>query len=873
MNTVSARSKTMYGFTPRLKPLYAHLMLAIGAYVGSSDAVAGASASVSTEFDSGFFAQEGGRQVDLSRFERGNAMAPGTYNVDVFVNQERVGRMDVVFAAVANSVEAQPCLDKPLLQRINVDINRISGDGAFGLESDQGCVPVDVAVEDAFSSFDFGEQKLEFSIPQASMVRHARGYVSPDSWDSGVNAGMLGYDLNIHNVNGSGGSRTTGYLGLKAGLNLGNWHFRHHGSYSFDSLSDRDYQSIDTYVQRDIPALSSQLTIGQGHTSGDLFDSTAYVGVRLATDDRMLPASLRGYAPSVRGIARSNARVTIRQNDVIIYEATVAPGAFEIKDLYATGYGGDLDVSVQEADGSSHTFSVPYAAVPQSLRPGANRFSVVGGVVRSDGRLSEEPFFVQGTWQRGFTNLITGYAGVTATKGYGSIIAGAAFNTGWGAFGLDLTQSSLDLDGSRHTGASTRASYSKNLNDSGTNITIAGYRYSTGGFYGFNEAMDARYAEGGPTSPDDMLQQRSRASLTLTQQLGSRGGHLSASGSAVDYWNRAGDDLDYSLSYSNTYKKAGFTFSVNRQRNGGGVMDTVYSAGFSIPLGDSRPASLSANLSRDTAGRTRAQARLSGAAGVDNNLSYGIAVDHETGMGDSQTSGSANVGYRGSIAEVAASVGVGPSYTQSSVGVRGAVVAHPGGLTLSQPLSETIGIIEARDAEGARVLSASGVRVDSRGYAVVPYLTPYIMNSIDLDPKGLSTDVELQVTSQQVAPRAGAVAMVKYATVAGRSALLEAAKPNGDALPMGASVFNAQGQEVGVVGQASRIFARGLDDKGQLTVTWGSDSASSCRIDYTLPEREKGRTNEYQQISTSCHPVAGQVVRKDVPSQDVTGRL
>ncbi|WP_211629356.1 fimbria/pilus outer membrane usher protein, partial [Paraburkholderia nemoris] len=172
-------------------------------------------------------------------------------------------------------------------------------------------------------------------------------------------------------------------------------------------------------------AWASQLTIGEGYTTGELFTSTAFRGVRLATDDRMLPDSLRGYAPTVRGIATSNAKVTISQNGVTIYQTTVAPGAFEINDLYPTGYGGDLNVSVTEADGSVHTFSVPYAAVPLSLRPGVNRYSLTAGTVRTPG-VSGNPAFAQGTWQHGFTNLFTGYAGVNAAQGYGAVMAGGA---------------------------------------------------------------------------------------------------------------------------------------------------------------------------------------------------------------------------------------------------------------------------------------------------------------------------------------------------------------------------------------------------------------------------------------------------------------
>ena len=113
----------------------------------------------------------------------------------------------------------------------------------------------------------------------------------------------------------------------------------------------------------------------------------------------MLPNSQRGYAPVIRGVANSNARVTISQNGVKLRELSVVPGAFEINDLYPTGFGGDLDVTVTEADGSVRKFSVPYAAVPMALREGQNRYSVTAGTVRQLSNI--KPFFSQATWQYG----------------------------------------------------------------------------------------------------------------------------------------------------------------------------------------------------------------------------------------------------------------------------------------------------------------------------------------------------------------------------------------------------------------------------------------------------------------------------------------
>ncbi|QLK87715.1 hypothetical protein E3U36_05420 [Arsenophonus endosymbiont of Aphis craccivora] len=69
-------------------------------------------------------------------------------------------------------------------------------------------------------------------------------------------------------------------------------------------------------------------------------------GLALASDERTLPDSLRGYAPVVRGVANTTATVTIKQNGNQIYEKTVSPGAFSITDLYPTSYNGDLDVEI-----------------------------------------------------------------------------------------------------------------------------------------------------------------------------------------------------------------------------------------------------------------------------------------------------------------------------------------------------------------------------------------------------------------------------------------------------------------------------------------------------------------------------------------------
>ncbi|MFJ1288524.1 fimbria/pilus outer membrane usher protein, partial [Acinetobacter baumannii] len=86
--------------------------------------------------------------------------------------------------------------------------------------------------------------------------------------------------------------------------------------------------------------------------------------------DSMLPNSQRGFAPTIRGIANSSAIVTVRQNGYTIYQSTVPAGAFEINDLYPSSFSGDLDVTIEEADGTTRHFVQPFSSLPMMQRPG-----------------------------------------------------------------------------------------------------------------------------------------------------------------------------------------------------------------------------------------------------------------------------------------------------------------------------------------------------------------------------------------------------------------------------------------------------------------------------------------------------------------------
>jgi outer membrane usher protein len=235
--------------------------------------------------------------------------------------------------------------------------------------------------------------------------------------------------------------------------------------------------------------------MGEYNTTGQLFNSVPFTGAQVASDERMLPESQRGYAPDIRGVAKTNAKVTVRQLGNIIYETTVTPGVFVINDLYPMGYGGDLEVTVQEADGSTQQYTVAYAAVAELLRPDTQRYSLTAGKVRNSG-VSDEPMFYEATYRRGLNNIFTAYGGAQISENYQAYQLGLATGSVVGAVSIDATQSNSKLGGSAgsKSGQSYRVSYTKLFDETNSNITLAAYRYSTKNYMDFLTALQSRDA-------------------------------------------------------------------------------------------------------------------------------------------------------------------------------------------------------------------------------------------------------------------------------------------------------------------------------------------------------------------------------------------
>lgn len=783
-------------------------------------------------------------KADLSAFESG-AQAPGIYHVDIVVDDQFVETADIHFTAGktdSGNDALQPCLNMAQLKRWGVKTALFP---ALDAEN-RDCVNL-LAIPQATADFQFAAQRLVLTVPQAAIDLPARGYVPPEMWDEGITAAMLNYSLSGANSRartGAGGSSDSQYANLRPGINIGPWRLRNYTTWSRDTSGKDRWDTVYSYLQRAVIPLKAQLTVGDSSAPADVFDSVPFRGAQLASDDDMLPDSMKGYAPVVRGIARTHAQVVIRQNGYQIYQSYVAPGAFEITDMYPTGGAGDLDVTIKEADGSEQHFTLPYASVPVLQREGRLKYAFSGGQYRAYNSSVEKTPFGQITAIYGLQHGITLYGGGQGSSKYQSLAVGTGKNMGeFGALSADVTQGWLSPAHTAKThGQSLRARYSKNVLNTGTQFSIAGYRYSTRGYYGLQDVLDSY---GDSSALQD--RRRHRVELTMSQTLGDERGALTLSAAREEYWNSDRTMASWSVGYNNdwhsisygvtwTYSKNDSTASSASGSAKSYDRDQLLAFTVSVPLDKFLPqtwANYGLNASKNNG--TTHSIGINGVALENSALNWNIQQGYGTdGVG---YTGTMNGDYKGTYGEVTAGYGYDKNSERLNYGLQGGILAHADGITLSQPLGETNALIKASGAYGVNIRNQSGVRTDYRGFTVANNLAVYRKNDLALDPENMPDDVELQINTRSVTPTRGAVVKADYHAKVGRRALMTLTDDN-HVVPFGAVVTLADEDNSSfIVGDRGQVYLTGLREQGTVLATWGNQSHQQCRADFSLPER------------------------------------
>ena len=825
-------------------------------------------------FNPAFLSSDTVKVVDLSRFSSADTQPEGNYQTEVYVNNAFVGTEKIgffrygkdshdYFQPEPGAGNLVPCISRSLLD----ELGYIKGDSLKFQNVGEGCVPIKRLHPDTKVSYKFSAMRLDFTIPQASLANSGEGYISPARWDEGIPAVLINYSLSGANI----GSESNYYGSFNSALNYGAWRLHNQSGVSLDNHGQSQapkWTNISTYAERDWPALGAILTAGDSSAGGEVFDNIAYRGLRIHTSDSMLPDNQVGYAPVITGTARTPARIVIRQNGFIVYQRYVAPGKFAIRDLSSYAANGDLNVTVEEKDGRSEVFSVPFSTLPVLKREGQLKYDLVGGEFRTGNLQQSKPLFLQGSFLRGFGKDITGYGGMQLSGGYESVLFGMGKNLGsMGAVSFDITHArSLLSDDTRHVGKSYRFLYAKSLSSTGTTVRLTGYRYSTHNFYTFEDTTyrdirgysysDITSEEGyTPTDYHDLGSSRKgRLELSLYQSLGDYGS-LSLNGGQQTFWNRgSGKQTWYQLSYNTTWRKVNFGVSLSQSKSVG-----QFRANKQMNINISVPLSIFSNTigtlankayltyssnSTNSSGRVY-NTGISGSAFEDNRLTYSIQ-DQSSQNGHGAT---AALDYIGSRGRIGGSYSYSPGRRDINMQAEGGIVLHKGGVTFSQPLGDTNILVSAPGASHIRVRGQSNIQTDSRGYAVIPFASEYRHNRIELDMASAGNHTEITKNISDVIPTKGALVRAGFKVKKGYRVMFRLTK-NQFPVPFGTVVTEDKSQSTGLADESGNAYLSGLPAKGMLKLSWGQGEAGECKIKYFIPEDV--RSNNIITLEESC---------------------
>ncbi|EBW7855269.1 fimbrial outer membrane usher protein StdB [Salmonella enterica subsp. enterica serovar Oranienburg] len=793
-----------------------------------------------TEFNAGLLNAADDNNIDLSAFSRDGYIAPGNYLLDIWLNDQSVREQyPVSVVPVTGSNSSVICVTPGM-----VDLLGLKDDIIRNLKPVPGADGghcLDLHSADSRIRYSAAEQRLTFSLPQAWMQYQDLNWTPPSRWSNGVAGALLDYNLMANRYMPQQGESSTSYsLYGTAGFNLGAWRLRSDYQYSrYDSGngSQSDFYLPQTYLFRPLPQIQSRLTLGQTYLSSAIFDSFRFAGLTLASDERMLPPSLQGYAPQISGIANSNAQVTVSQNGRILYQTRVSPGPFVLPDL-SQNISGNLDVSVRESDGTIRTWQVNTASVPFMARKGQLRYKVAGGRPLYGGphnNRAVSPDFLLGEATWGAFNNTSLYGGVIASTGdYQSVALGVGQNMGLlGALSVDVTRAEAQIPhAERQTGYSYRINYAKTFDKTGSTLAFVGYRFSDRHYLSLPDYLQRAASEYGDV-------QREKQSYTITYNQYFSGPAMSAalSVSRLNYWNAAPNN-NYMLSLNKSFSLGsvqGITASLSLARNqyaGGGTQNQVY-ASVSVPWGNGRQVSY--NVQRDNRGSMQQNLSYSDFHNPDTswNISAGTRRDDFSG---SSSNFSGSVQSRLPWGQMAADATLQPGqYRSLGLSWYGSVTATRHGAALSQPLSgnEPRMMIDADGVAGVPVAGGNGV-TNPFGIAVVSGGGSYQRSDIAVDVTALPDDVEVNDSVISQVLTEGAIGYRKISASQGEQVMGNLRLADGKAPPFGAQVVSSRsGRTLGMVGDDGLAYLTGIssEDRQAIAVSW--NGSIQCRL--TLP--------------------------------------
>lgn len=814
-----------------LRPsLFGGMMSLAGTVLGAGD----------IEFNTDVLDLSDRTNIDLSQFARSGFILPGTYSMVVQINSQPIAEQPVAFYPPDDDPKgSQACLSQGLVEQLGLkesDAAKLTWWKGGECLDIQGLPGMEV-------SGDLATSTLNINLPHAYLEYSTINWDPPSRWDDGVPGLLIDYNMTAQSsYQRDDGTRNDISGNGTLGANAGAWRLRA----DWQGRVDKDRERVSKraklewsryYAYRAIPALKARLVVGESYLYSDLFDSFRFTGAALNSDESQLPPNLRGYAPEVVGVAKTNAKVIISQQGRVLYETLVAAGPFRIQDLN-DAVTGRLDVRVEEQDGSVHTSQVDTAGVPYLTRPGQVRYKLATGRPSNLQYGADGDFFGSGEFSWGVSNGWSLFGGAITDNNYRALSAGIGRDLlAFGAISLDATQSHATVWNEALSGKSYRLQYSKHFEEYDSQVTFAGYRFSEKNYLSMSEYLDARhYGRNGELAGLDengdwkpIGGSKALYTATVNKQFRDLGATVYASYNKQTYWERpATQRWNVSVSrYFNvgTVKNLSLTLNLYRTQDYN-FKDNGMALTVSLPLGRTGTLSMDANR---TTGDNRFSTRYSDR--LDERNSYQLTASNKAASGYLS-----HIGDQADI-NLAASQQEG-NYTTLSVSARGGGTLTPYGAALHRTNS-TGGTRLMVDTGGVSDVPVRGYGTPTRsntfGKAVISDISSYQRTAASVDLESLPSNVEATQSVTQLTLTEGAIGYRSLDVIAGEKAMVVLRLPDGSSPPFGAVVKNTKQQDTGIVNDGGHVYLSGIRAGEAMVVSWGGIERCILTLPVTLP--------------------------------------
>jgi outer membrane usher protein len=493
-------------------------------------------------------------------------------------------------------------------------------------------------------------------------------------------------------------------------------------------------QSSATYERRND---LQWLVLGdQFANSGDLGSSVNIGGLGFSKVYKIDPYFITQPVFNLQGVTALPSQADIYMDGVLVSKQQIAPGAFDLKNIYSYTGAHTIDVVLRDPFGNEQKISYPLYYSAQLLREGLHEYSYNVGFLREKYGVASDDY------GKSVFSAFHRY-GVTSSLNIGARAEGSdgVYNGGLstsflvpraGAFTLSAAES--DAHGIKGSAGSFQHSYQ--IGSFNTNLLL--------------RAFSRDYATvSTPASPG---MARYEASVGAGASLSSLGGIFLGYSKSKTY-------SDVITQVTSASYSAGLSKSINFFATASATRTTQTTYSFFVGLN----INLSKNM-RGAAQYTKTEGANTETVQIQKDIPVGEGVGYRAGLSRADTGASSAYSFNPfvqynapyGIYSVDSSVqhAAGSTTESYAVSAAGAFVYAGGFAGITRPVSDSFGIIVVDSVPDVTVLNNGQEigKTDASGTMVVPTLTSYNQNRVTVDTKNVPIDYSISGVNASLSP-------------------------------------------------------------------------------------------------------------------------